>query len=223
MYEKILEELDAEGLRTVFLKYTIEAFNSLPKIDNPRILDVGCGTGQPSLELYKLSDGEVYAIDIDEDALNKFKLKIKQNGLSDRLKVYNNSIYKTQFDDEMFDIIWEEGVFHLLKIKKALNECRRVLKLNGFMVSGETAVWKGKNLKNFPKYGFKLVKEIRWEKGCWWTDYYAPLENRIIMLKNKYGNIENIKQIRRHLDEIEMVKKNINAFDCTTYIMQKIE
>ena len=223
MSEKILKELDAEGLRNNFLKYTRKAFNSLPKIDNPRILDIGCGTGQPSLELLKLSDGEIYGIDIDQDALDKLKLKIKQNGLSDRLRIYNYSIYNTQFDDEMFDIIWEEGVLHLLKIEKALAECKRVLKINGFMVTGETTSWAGKSLKIFPKFGFKLIKEIKWERECWWTEYYAPLEKKIKILKNKYGNIEKIEQIRRHLKEIEMVRKNPSKFDCTTYIMQKIK
>ena len=223
MSEKILKELDAEGLRNIFLKYTRKAFNSLPKIDNPRILDIGCGTGQPSLELLKLSDGEVYGIDIDQGALEKFKLKIKQNELSERLRIYNRSIYSTHFDDDMFDIIWEEGVLHLLNIDIALTECRRLLKLNGFMVSGETNSWAGRSLRKFPKFGFKLIKEINWERECWWTEYYAPLEEKIKILKNKYGNIENIEQIRRHLKEIEMVKKNPSKFDCTTYIMQKIK
>jgi len=223
MDEKILEELDAEALRAVFLKYTRKAFESLPKIDTPRILDIGCGTGQPSLELLKLSDGEIYGIDIDQDTLDKLKLKIKQNGLSDRLRIYNYSIYNTQFEDEMFDIIWEEGVLHLLKIEKALAECKRVLKFNGFMVTGETTSWAGKSLKIFPKFGFKLIKEIKWERECWWTEYYAPLEKKIKILKNKYGNIEKIEEIRRHLKEIEMVKENPLKFDCTTYIMQKIK
>ncbi|TFG17742.1 MAG: class I SAM-dependent methyltransferase [Promethearchaeota archaeon] len=223
MDEKILKDLDAEGLRAVFLKYTRKAFESLPKIDSPRILDIGCGTGQPSLELLKLSDGEIYGIDIDQDALDKLKLKIKQKGVSESLRVYNDSIYNTQFDDEMFDIIWEEGVLHLLKIEKALAECKRILKFNGFMVTGETASWAGKSLKIFPKFGFKLIKEIKWEKDCWWTEYYAPLEKKIEILKNKYGNIEKIEQIRRHLKEIEIVKKNPSKFDCTTYLMQKIK
>jgi len=223
MDEKILEELDAEALRAVFLKYTRKAFESLPKIDTPRILDIGCGTGQPSLELLKLSDGEIYGIDIDQDTLDKLKLKIKQNGLSDRLRIYNYSIYNTQFEDEMFDIIWEAGVLHLLKIEKALAECKRVLKFNGFMVTGETTSWAGKSLKIFPKFGFKLIKEIKWERECWWTEYYAPLEKKIKILKNKYGNIEKIEEIRRHLKEIEMVKENPLKFDCTTYIMQKIK
>lgn len=222
MYEEILRELDVEGLRSVFLKYTRKAFDSIPERDKPRILDIGCGTGMPTLELARLSNGEVTGIDIDQGALDNLNLKIKQEGLSDRVKVYNRSVYDTKFDDEMFDIIWEEGVIHLLNLSKALTECNRVLKLNGFMVTGESTNWADRKLENFPKFGFRLIKQIPWERKCWWTQYYAPLEGKINILRKKYNNLDDIEEIKRHVVEIEMVKKDPAGFDCVTYIMQKI-
>jgi ubiquinone/menaquinone biosynthesis C-methylase UbiE len=223
MTEEILKELDADGLRSVFLKYTREAFESIPKIDKPRILDIGCGTGMPTLELASLSNGEITGIDIDQGALDQLNLKIKQQGLSNRINVYNRSIYNTKFKDEMFDIIWEEGVIHLLDIKKALTECNRILKLNGFMVSGEATNWANRKLKHFPKFGFKLIKQIPWESKCWWTEYYAPLEEKINILRKKYKNVDDIEEIKHHIMEIEMVKKYPARFDCVTYVMQKIK
>ena len=222
MVEEILRELDAEELRSVFLKYTRKAFDSIPERDKIRILDIGCGTGMPTLELARLSNGEVTGIDIDQGALDKLNLKIKQEGFSERVKVYNRSVYDTKFDDEMFDIIWEEGVIHLLNLSRALKECSRVLKLNGFMVTGEATNWADKKLKYFSEFGFKLIKEIPWESECWWTEYYAPLEGRINILRKKYDNLDGIEEIKHHLKEIDMVKKNPAGFDCVTYIMQKI-
>ena len=67
----ILKELNAEKMREVFLKYTRKAFEMLPKMENPCILDIGCGSGTPSIELAKLSDGEITGIDIDQAALDK--------------------------------------------------------------------------------------------------------------------------------------------------------
>jgi len=221
--EEILRELDAEGLRSVFLKYTRKAFESIPERDKPLILDIGCGTGTPTLELAKLSNGEVTGIDIDQGALDKLNLKIKQEGLSDRVNVYNRSVYDTKFEDEMFDIIWEEGVIQLLDFKRALTECNRVLKLNGFMVTGEATNWANRKLKHFPKFGFKLIKQIPWERECWWTQYYSPLEEKINILREKYDNLDDIEEIKRHVMEIEMVKKDPMGFDCVTYIMQKIK
>jgi len=154
--------------------------------------------------------------------LDKLNLKIKQEGLSDRVKVYNRSVYDTQFEDERFDIIWEEGVIHLLDLKKTLTECNRVLNLNGFMITGEATNWADRKLKHFPKFGFKLVKQIPWAKECWWTEYYAPLEEKINTLRKKHDNLDDIEDIKRHVNEIEMVKKNTTGFDCITYIIQKI-
>ena len=223
MVEEILKDVDAEGLRAVFLEYTRKAFESIPKIDKPRILDLGCGTGMPTLELAKLSNGEITGIDIDQNALDILSLKIKESGLSDRIKVFNRSVYDTKFEDEMFDIIWEEGVIHLLDFKKAITECHRILKQNGYMISGEATNWADKKLRKFPKFGFKLLKQIPWAKECWWKEYYAPLEKRINFLRKKYDNIDDIKEIKRHLKEIEMVKRNTTGFECITYILKKIE
>ncbi|MFX1344414.1 MAG: class I SAM-dependent methyltransferase [Promethearchaeota archaeon] len=222
MTEEILKELDADGFRSVFLKYTRKAFESIPEIDKPHILDIGCGTGMPTLELARLSNGEITGIDIDQGALDKLNLNIEKNGLSDRIKVYNRSAYDTKFEDETFDIIWEEGVIHLLDLKKVLTECNRILKLNGFMISGEATNWADRKLKYYLNFGFKLIKQIPWEKECWWTEYYAPLEKKINQLRKKYDNLKNIEEIQRHVTEIEMVKKNPGGFDCITYVMQKI-
>ncbi|MFX1389296.1 MAG: class I SAM-dependent methyltransferase [Promethearchaeota archaeon] len=221
MIEEILNELNVEGLRAVFLEYTRKAFGSIPKIDNPRILDLGCGTGMVTLELARLSNGIVIGIDINQDALNKLNAKIQEKKLSDKIQVFKQSIYKTQFEDEMFDIIWEEGVIHLLDFKKAITECKRVLKQNGYMISGEATNWAERKLEKFQRFGFKLVKEIPWAEECWWREYYAPLEKKIEVLKKKYDKIGDIKEIKHHLSEIEMVKKNTKGFECTTYIFQK--
>ena len=222
MTEEILRELDADGQRSVFLKYTRMAFESIPKMDHPRILDIGYGTGIPMLEIAKLSDGEVTGIDIDQKALDRLNRKIQQERLSDRVKVINRSVYDTKFEDERFDLILEEGVIHLLDLKRTLTECSRIVKINGFMVTGEATNWATRKLKHFPRFGFKLIKEIQWESECWWAQYYAPLEEKINNLRNKYDNLDDIKEIQGHLMEIEMVKNYPAGFDCVTYIMQKI-
>jgi len=51
MSKEIEIEINADQLRITFLKYTKNAFEMLPQIDKPRILDIGCGSGVPTLEL----------------------------------------------------------------------------------------------------------------------------------------------------------------------------
>ena len=71
-------QMEKDRIRKRFLKYTGRAFRILPQINKPRILDIGCGSGVPTLELARLSHGEVMAIDIDQPALDKFARKIKE-------------------------------------------------------------------------------------------------------------------------------------------------
>jgi len=46
-----------DGIRKHLLKYTRKAFRMLPHVDNPRILDIGCGSGFPTLELAEAEPG----------------------------------------------------------------------------------------------------------------------------------------------------------------------
>ena len=52
-----------DQIRESLLKYTRKAFGMLPQMDRPRILDIGCGSGIPTMELAKLSQGEITGID----------------------------------------------------------------------------------------------------------------------------------------------------------------
>ena len=104
----ILEE-EKYRLREVFCKYTRKAFQILPKLDKPRILDIGCGLGGPTLELVRLSQVEIIGIDIHQPSLDILNRKIEQAGLSNRVKFRNYSIFNIDFTDESSDIIWSEG------------------------------------------------------------------------------------------------------------------
>jgi len=218
----IINELNLEQFREVFLKYTRKAFQMLPKMDKPRILDIGCGTGLTTIELARLSDGKIIGIDIDQDALDKLNSIIKKKGLSNRIKTMNNSLYKIDFPSSSFNLLWEEGVLHIFDLKKCLKECKRLLIPNGFLVMNESKKWMNKSLDIFPKYNFKLVDQFLLPEKCWWTEYYAPLEVKINELHLKYTKAEDLEKLKQHEREIEMVKKNPMEFDCGFYIMQKV-
>lgn len=218
----ILKELNAEKMRVVFLKYTRKAFKMLPKMVKPQILDIGCGSGIPTIELARLNDGEVIGIDIDREELKKLNLRIEKGGSSNRVKAIYCSIYKIDFPDEYFNILWDEGALHLLDLKKSLRECNRLLKSNGFLIIGETTKWMKNKFEIFSKFGFKLTNQILLPEGCWWTEYYAPLEEKIKELRKKYKGTEDLQKLKQHEREIKMVKKSPKEFDCGFYIMQKI-
>jgi len=195
----------------------------LPKMDKPRILDIGCGTGQPTLELAQLSKGEVIGIDVDQNALEKLNFKIEARNLSNRIQTINCSLYDTDFPDGNFNLLWDEGVIHILDLKRSLKECNRILKPNGFLVIGETIKWIHDKFEIFVENGFKLVDHFLLPEKCWLTEYYEPMEKKIKELRVKYSGSKDLEKLKPYESEIEMVKKNPKEFDCGFYIMQKTE
>jgi len=61
--------------RKNLIKFTIRAFKTLPKIEAPDILDIGCGSGVPTLELVRLCNGNIIGLDIDINQLQKHRQK----------------------------------------------------------------------------------------------------------------------------------------------------
>jgi len=144
--------LNVEELRGRFLKHTRRAYRLLPSLEQPRILDIGCGLGQQTMELARLSGGQVVGIDIDHTAVSRLQQRIDQANVGDRIKVIHVSLFDNKFDDDCFDIIWEEGVLHLLDAFKSFAECRRLLKSNGYLVMHETILWFESSQKKTPRF-----------------------------------------------------------------------
>jgi len=49
-------------------------------MEKPRILDLGCGSGVPTLELSRLSQGQIVAVDIDQFQIDLFKEGASSSG-----------------------------------------------------------------------------------------------------------------------------------------------
>ncbi|MFX0033355.1 MAG: class I SAM-dependent methyltransferase [Promethearchaeota archaeon] len=217
-----MKEIKYDQLRGNFLKYTRKAFAILPEMHKPRILDIGCGFGILTVELARLSNGEVIGIDIDQAALDDLNNRAKILGLSNRIKAMNCSMLELKFQDENFDIIWAEGAIRPIGFKRALKEWGRVLKNNGFMVVHDDLVGKKNKLKQIPKYGYLLFHEFQLPDDAWWVEYYYPLEKQINKLSIIYNeDPEFLEKIERFQDEIEIYKKGPSAFRSIFYILQK--
>ena len=64
-------------------KYTKKAYDMIPKIKQPLILDVGCGPGLQTIKLAKMTDGKIIAIDIHQPYLDQLKQSAKNEKLLD--------------------------------------------------------------------------------------------------------------------------------------------
>ncbi len=220
----MLNELDLDHFRKVFSKYTIEAFQKLPKLENPRILDIGCGSGVPTMELAKLSDGEILGIDIDQDHLDKLSRKIEQEGLTNRVKAIKCSLLDIKFPDNSFDIIWAEGSITTLGVEKSLRGWNRLLKPKGFLVIHDEIKHFFEKRHIIASCGYKLIEHFSLPEEAWWEEYYSPLEIKIKELYKKYSNDPDALEVLNiHQNEIDMVKFSPKSFQSVFCIMQKIK
>ena len=193
MTAEIYQEI-REGVRVeeeARLVYTREAYLMIPEIINPRILDVGCGRGEVTLELVRLSKGEIVGLDINQTSLNELIKKVEESGISDRVHVVNRSMFDMNFPDESFDILWAEGSIFVIGFEKGLVAWKRFIKPGGFLVVHEMTwlqedppgeildhwvkVYPGiransENINIIRWCGYELIDHFLVPEEVWWHD-----------------------------------------------------
>jgi SAM-dependent methyltransferase len=224
-------------------EYTRRAFQMLPKLDKPRILDIGCGPVGPTMELARLSGGYVIGMDIHQPYLDRLWKKIKDAGLSDRVEAMNCSMFEMPFPDESFEIIWGEGSIYLIGFEQGLREWRRFVRPNGFLVVHEMAwlrpeppqeireYWKelypgiktvAENVDLIPDCGYDLIGHFTLPEDAWWTEYYGPLEDRVRQLRTKYvDDVDALAVLDEEQREIDMFRKYQQWYGSVFFVMQK--
>jgi len=226
-------------------QYTSRAYRILPELDRPRILDVGCGPGGPTLELARLSQGEVIGIDTHQPYLDRLTKKIEEAGLAERVRALNASMFEMDFPAASFDVIWAEGSIYLIGRERGLREWRRLIRPRGFLVVHEMTwlrpeppreiydYWMklypgirtvAENLERIPEGGYELLGHFTLPEDAWWIEYYGPLEERIRELREKYAdNPEALATLDDEQREIDMFRKYNSWYGSVFFVMQKRE
>jgi SAM-dependent methyltransferase len=225
------------------LQCTRQAFRMIPPVTHPRILDVGCGPGGPTLELARLSDGEIIGLDIHRPSLDELARRIQAAGLAERVHVVNCSLLDMDFPDGSFDIIWSEGSIHVIGFERGLKEWHRFIRPDGFLVIHDM-VWLRpdppqeisdrwrrdypgirtafEHIETIPGYGYELIGHFPLPEELWWLDYYGPLQERIRELREKYaGDQEALQILDEEQGEVDLFKKYSQWYGSAFFVMQK--
>jgi len=211
-----------DRVRKRLLKYTRKAFRLLPQLDKPRILDVGCGSGVPTMELARLTNGEITGLDINQYLLDLLAEKIEKAGLSARVKAVNCSIAAMEFPDESIDIIWAEGSISVIGFKRGLRDWKRFLKPNGFMVIHDEKGNVNERLTQISGCGYELLGYFILNEDTWWAEYFAPLEKLILETQTKYPNDRSVlKEVNIARREIDMFRKDPERNRSAFFVIKK--
>lgn len=124
----------------------INLFAAALPLDGRTILDFGCGTGNFTYALKKLTNAEIYGVEPSDG--------MREKALAKGLDVRKGNHSAVPFDNNFFDFIYMTDVIHHVPdMKMMFSEFSRVLKPNGFICilteshrQIETRFW----VKHFP-------------------------------------------------------------------------
>lgn len=108
-----------------------------------KVLEVDCNMGTTAIDVAKQFGCQVIGVDLDEQALEKAKENIKEQGVEELVQVQRANAMKLPFEDNSFDIVINEAMLTMLPNEakqKAIEEYFRVLKPNGFLLTHDVVL-----------------------------------------------------------------------------------
>ena len=223
---------------------TRRAFNSIPRHQAPPlILDIGCGQGIQTIELAKISNGKIIAIDNHQAFLDTLMEQAKKERIEENIIPKNISMLDMNFEEETFDIIWSEGALYVMGFQNGLRRCHQLLKDKGYLAVTElvytvpnppNAVVEyieseypdikniEENIETIKNEGFLLISNFTLPESAWRDNYYLPMEKELPRLNKKYqGNEVALAVFEGFRKEIEFYKKYSKYYGYEFFVMQK--
>ncbi|MEZ6852935.1 MerR family transcriptional regulator [Halodesulfovibrio aestuarii] len=153
----------------------------------PKILDIGCGSGNNAVDLAKMSFGTITAMDIYEPYLHETRANAIAAGVSNRIITQKGDMAKLPFKTGQFDIIWSEGASYIMGFDAALTYWKQFIKPQGYLVISE-AVWlkedNTEELQNFWKEAYPAMRNSKKNINAIKEKGYTLLENFVIADSN---------------------------------------
>lgn len=221
---------------------TQQAFRMIPDLTaQPNILDMGCGPGMQTLELARISNGFITALDNHQPFLDQLDRRVQKAGLQDRIEIVNQSMFSLDLPEKRFDLIWSEGAIFIPGFQKGLEDWKIYLKPGGYLAASELtwikaappAEIKAYFALNYPPMldissSLQIIKETGYQEighftlpeQAWWN-YYDPVARRVIRLKEKYaGDAEAIEELKAHDLEVEMYRQYHEYYGYVFFVMR---
>ena len=195
-----------------------------------------------TIELAKLSGGQIVALDNHQPFLEQLKKSAKKEAIIDRIKAVKGDLSNLNYENNSFDLIWSEGAIFVIGFEKGLREWRRLLTEKGYVVVSELS-WLRHDVpeeaKSFMNEGYPAIKtieetlEVAQKSGYgivgsfvlpaknWWDNYYTLIETKLPSMNARYRDDEEALQVIACEElEIEMFRKYSDYYGYVFYIMQ---
>ncbi|KQC03322.1 MAG: SAM-dependent methyltransferase [Methanolinea sp. SDB] len=224
---------------------TARAVHTIPDLpENPKILDIGCGSGMQTIALARLCPGAfITASDIHQPFLDDLSDRAKEVGLDNRITTVRASMEDLPFPDGSFDLVWAEGSSFIMGFSAALSSWKRLIRPGGCLALSDL-VWFTHNPteecrqffeKEYPAMvheeeaekmvrdaGYTLLESFRLPDSAWWDDYYIPMSRRLEVFKEQHAGDEDAQALLASFDEeIEMFRRHSAEYGYSFFVAKK--
>jgi SAM-dependent methyltransferase len=208
----------------------------------PRILDIGCGPGEQTVELLRRSGGTVLALDLLPEMILRVRKAAEDAGLADRLETVQADMGDMEFEPASFDIIWSEGAIYLIGFESGLAKVKEFVKSGGYVAVSE-AVWLEpdppaevvewwreypeidtveRKLEIVSALGYRSVDHFVLPESCWTESYYDPLAERISECERKWQGIREAEDVLAEArEEISIFSQYSRYYGYAFFVMRK--
>lgn len=204
-----------DNCRKGLLNYLFDALSVVHVPKKPQILDIGCGTGVPTLALASRYHGNIKAIDINKNSLAYFKKKIRNTGFDKRIELVNTSLFELP-PDETYDLVLAEGVLNVVGFEKGLRALVKVARKDGFLVIHDENKSLPEKAMLFEQYNCKIIDSIFLSEEIWWNNYYKHLKNQYSQIKDKFL----LKLFEPDINELHVFQDNPSLFQSIYYVVK---
>jgi SAM-dependent methyltransferase len=218
-------------------------FLQLPKDRDLKVADIGCGSGSQTLTLAKQIRGEIIAVDIFPEFLEKLEREAQRSGFDGKVKTLQRSMDQLDFEKESLDLIWSEGAIYIMGFEEGVKYWKQFLKPGGYIAVSEMtwitssrpseveAYWMdtypeigtaGDKISVLEKNGFSLVGYFYLPPESWIDNYYKNVEYEFDEFMQRQGHSELAKKVvGENRQEIELYLKNKAFYSYGFYVARK--
>ncbi|HOI72136.1 MAG TPA: class I SAM-dependent methyltransferase [Methanobacterium sp.] len=128
-----MDSLSITGVRAPIYPIIAEQIVDELKIREGIAIDVGAGPAALSIAMARITNLEIYAMDISTEILEIAQKSIENEGFNDRIKPILGDVHQIPFQDHFANLIFSRGsMFFWNDLTTAFKEINRVLMPGGF-------------------------------------------------------------------------------------------
>jgi SAM-dependent methyltransferase len=222
---------------------TRRAFSLLsPLASAARILDVGCGPGQQTIDLAALHRGSIVALDTHRPYLDALHARCVAAGVAHRVSRLRASMLAVPLAGRSVDVIWAEGSIYIVGFERGLREWRPLLKPGGCVAATHLS-WLSSDIpaeprafwaRNYPAMttidanlaiaracGFEVAEHFTLPESAWWDEYYDPMEARLRVLRATHrGDDEALGIIASTQAQIDLFRRFAWSYGYVFYVLR---